>query len=109
MINSGNRASEEHSLPGERRGTSQDTERKKERKLENYSPHRGEPPALVSEGCSRPGEHKRSDKSGHGMKPRERGVLTSWGAESRSGHDTEGIRGTYSLESTDGETSQDPK
>jgi len=63
------------------------------------------------EGHSPTGEPRHRDKSDHGKNVSQRGVLTSWRAQTegrvRTRKECEPLRGTHQLESTDGETSQD--
>src|SRR6266850_408285 len=65
----------------------------------------------ASEGHSLPGEHRWMDKSGHGRNLSEQGALTFWRAQMdgqvRTRKESERVRGTHFLESTDGWASQD--
>src|SRR6266850_2096719 len=65
----------------------------------------------ASKGHSRPGKHRRMDKSGHGRNTSKRGALTYWRVQTdgqvRTRKESEQARGTHFLESADGWTSQD--
>src|SRR6267142_1397843 len=65
----------------------------------------------LSERHSQTGEHRQTDKSGHRKNLTERGALTSWRVQMdrqvRTWKESNRVRGTHILESTDGQTSQD--
>ena len=64
-----------------------------------------------TEAYSQPGDRIGKDKSGYGEKPTERGALTSWRphrkGQVRIRRETNRARGTHSLETASGGTSQD--
>src|SRR6267142_2391385 len=64
-----------------------------------------------SKGHSLPGEHRQTDKSGHGKNRTEQGALTDWRAQTdrqvRTREESNRARGTHRLESADRRTSQD--
>src|SRR6267142_1339333 len=65
----------------------------------------------ASKGHSRPGKHRRMDKSGHRRNTSERGALTNWRVQTdrqvRTRKESEQARGTHFLERADRRTSQD--
>src|SRR6266850_2253219 len=67
----------------------------------------------VTKGHSPTGEHRQTDKLGHGMNPSDQGALTNWRAQTdrqvRTQKESKQLRGTHILESADGQTSQDRK
>src|SRR6266850_1660568 len=65
----------------------------------------------ASEGHSQTGEHRQTDQSGHRKNLNMQGALTCWRAQTdgqvRTWKESEQVRGTHSLESTDRQASQD--
>src|SRR6267142_2307709 len=106
-----------HSHPGEQTDSQVRAQRESERPrgthvLESADGQSGQDieGIRVSKGHSLPGEHRQTDRSGHGRSPSKRGALTSWRAQTdrQTGQGTERIRaakGTHVLESADGRTS----
>ena len=64
----------------------------------------------VSKECSRPGEPRRREKSGHGKNANKQGALTFWRVQMerqvRTLRECESARGTHHLESPDRGTRQ---
>src|SRR6267142_2820655 len=65
----------------------------------------------VSKGHSHPGDHRQTNKSGHGRNPSEQGALMSWRVQMdrqvRRWKESKLARGTHKPKSADGQTSQD--
>src|SRR6267142_4938710 len=65
----------------------------------------------LSKGHSQTGECRQTDKSGHRKNLTKQGALTSWGVQMdrqvRTQKESNQLRGTHRLKSTDGQTSQD--
>jgi len=59
----------------------------------------------VTKGHSPTGEHRQTDKLGHGMNPSDQGALTNWRAQTdrqvRTWNESRQLRGTHFLESAD--------
>src|SRR6267142_2415250 len=87
--------SEGHSQTGEHRQTDKSGHRKN----------------LTKQGHSPTGECRRMDKSGQRKNLTKPGALTSWGVQMdrqvRTQKESNQLRGTHRLKSTDGQTSQD--
>ena len=64
-----------------------------------------------NKGYSLPGDCQGRDKSGHGKEVTEKGVLTAWRLQRegqvRTWKESKQVRGTHSLETTEGGTCQD--